>query len=490
MLMVGLTPPAVRAQTPLTTVRSATGLSRPVFVTHAPDDFERVFIVEQHTGRIKIMNLGSGSINPTPFLDVNGLSTGNEQGLLGLAFHPDYAGNGFFYVNFTAGDRTTHVRRYTVSANPDIADPSTATTVLTIFQPQSNHNGGWIGFGPDGYLYVATGDGGGGGDSGSGHTPGVGNGQDITNNLLGKLLRLDVNSDDFPADPVRNYAIPPGNPFVGVEGDDEIWAFGLRNPWRNAFDRETGDLWIADVGQNAWEELDFQPADSGGGENYGWRCREGAHDFNPTGDCSRIPFTEPIHEYSHGLGCSISGGYAYRGCAIPDLQGAYFFADFCSNSIWSLRYDGVSVSDFQNRTAELAPDVGSITSISSFGEDAFGEIYICDMFGGEVFKIVPDVPGGIVGEDCNENQVDDACDILAGTSRDVNGNGVPDECECVGDLDGDGTTGLSDLAILLAAYNTCTGDPGYNPDADIDDSGCVDLADLATLLADYDCLTP
>ena len=488
-IMFGLS--AAQAQTPLTSVRVASGLSRPVFVTHAPGDFGRVFIVEEHSGQIKILNLGSGTINSTPFLELTGLSGGNEQGLLGLAFHPDYASNGYFHVDFTASDGTTHVARYTVSADPDVADPNSALTLLTIAQPQTNHNAGWLSFGPDGYLYIATGDGGGAGDTGTGHTAGLGNAQDITDNRLGKLLRIDVNGDDFPGDPGRNYAIPPTNPFVGMTGDDEIWAFGLRNPWRDSFDRETGDLWIADVGQASWEEIDFQQAADAGGENYGWRCREGAHDYDTSGDCSQTPFTEPIYEYSHGGSrCAITGGYVYRGCAIPDLQGAYFFADYCSNQIWSLRYDGQTVSELTDRTAELTPDVGSIASISSFGEDAYGELYVCDL-GGEIFKIVPDVPGGIVGADCNANGIDDNCDLVAGTSADVNGNGVLDECECIGDLDADGDTDLSDLATLLGAYNACVGDPSYNAVADIDNSGCVNLSDLADLLGDYGCdVTP
>jgi glucose/arabinose dehydrogenase len=251
------------------TVRVATGLSRPAFVTSPPGDYERAFIVEQHTGRIKILNLDDNSLNGTPFLDIDGLATGNEQGLLGLAFHPNYAANGYFYVNLTVTGGTTEIRRYQVSADPDIADASSQTLVMTYGQPFSNHNGGWMGFGPDGYLYISAGDGGSGNDPGN-------RAQDITDQLLGKLLRIDVDGDEFPGDPNANYAVPPTNPFVGATGDDEIWAFGLRNPWRCSFDGLTGDLYIADVGQGAWEEIDFQSAASAGGENYGWRCMEGS----------------------------------------------------------------------------------------------------------------------------------------------------------------------------------------------------------------------
>lgn len=438
---------------PLTSVRVASGLARPLFATHAPGDYTRVFIVEQHTGEIEILNIRTGQLNADPFIDLGALleAGGNEQGLLGLAFHPDYENNGYFYVNYTAdagGD--TVVARYAVTDDPDIADPGSAFILLTIDQPQSNHNGGWMGFGPaDGYLYIASGDGGGGGDDEPGHTTGVGNGQDITDNLLGKMLRLDVNGDDFPGDPSRNYAIPPDNPFVGVTGDDEIWAFGLRNPWRCSFDRDTGDLWIADVGQNTWEEIDYQPADSAGGENYGWRCREGAHEFNTNGDCSLTPFTEPVHEYSHGgspFRCSITGGYVYRGCAIPTLRGRYFFADYCSNQIWSFIFDGEAVSDLMDHSAELdPPGEPSIASIASFGEDARGELYVCDLSGGEVFRIVP-VSETISPADFNCNGAVNTADLLSLLA-------VWGTCDgCIQDLNGDGEVGTADLLMLLGEW--------------------------------------
>ena len=257
------------------------GLNLPVTVENAGDGSGRIFIVQQ-TGQIRI--LSGGTLLPTPFLNISALvSCCGEQGLLGLAFHPDYANNGFFYVNYTnvAGD--TVVARYEVSAtDPNVADPNSAQTVLTQDQPFSNHNGGQLAFGPDGYLYIALGDGGSGGDPQD-------NGQNL-NTWLGKLLRVDVNGDDFPGDPNRNYAVPPDNPFVGIAGLDEIWAYGLRNPWRCTFDRVTGDLFIADVGQNAWEEINFQPASSGGGENYGWDVLEGAHCFEdiPQGSCNAL----------------------------------------------------------------------------------------------------------------------------------------------------------------------------------------------------------
>lgn len=423
-------PRAASADAALTTTLVANGLARPLFVTHAPGDFSRIFVIEQRVGtgttaRIRIVTLPDHTLLATPFLTVSGVSTGDEQGLLGLAFHPNYASNGYFYINYTDSGGTTRIVRYTVSADPNVADAASATAVLSISQPFANHNGGWMGFGPDGYLYISTGDG------GSANDPG--NRAQNKDLLLGKMLRIDVNGDDFPGDNTKNYSNPPDNPFVGAAGADEVWAYGLRNPWRPSFDRATGDLFIADVGQGTWEEIDFQPASSQGGENYGWRCMEGNHCTGQSGctcdiNCGNALLVCPIYEYNHnadGFSCSVTGGYVYRGCAIPDLVGTYFFADYCSNRIKSFRYDG-TISGLVDRTTELDPPGGAtITSITSFGEDAFGELYICDR-GGEVFKIIPVDPQG---PDCNANGRNDACDILAGSSTDCNGDGVPDDCQ-------------------------------------------------------------
>lgn len=394
------------AVTPLTTQLVTTGLTRPVYVVSPPGDTDRLFIIEQRAGamsnegRIRIYKKSTATLLSTPYLSISGLSTQNEQGLLGMAFHPDYSTNGYVYVNFTqgAGGGSTFVRRYQVSGNPDVANAASATPVLSFTQPQTNHNAGWMHFGPDGYLYIASGDGGNFNDSGTGHSIG-GNAQDITSNLLGKMLRIDVNTDGFPADANRNYGNPPDNPFVAgtfAAGDDEIWSYGLRNPWRNSFDRLTGDMYIGDVGQDAAEEVSYEPAGTGG-RNYGWRCFEGNSctglsgcDCNTsnTPDAPRIP---PIHAYSHpGAGvCAVTGGYVYRGSAIPSLQGAYFFADYCSNQIWSFKAVGGVATEFTERTTELdPPGAAAITDITSFGEDADGEIYICDQ-GGQIYKIVP-----------------------------------------------------------------------------------------------------
>jgi len=388
------------------TLRIATGLDRPVFLTAPPGDLGRVFVVEQHTGEILIMDLSDGSIDATPFLTVTGLSTGNEQGLLGLAFHPDYGVNGYFYVYFT--DPSSNVVRYEVSGDPDVADASSETPVLGFSQPAW----GWIGFGPDDYLYIASGDGGGTDDNDAGHTPETGNAQDITDNLLGKILRIDVDGDDFPADPDRNYGIPADNPFVDAVGDDEIWAYGLRNPWRPSFDRATGDLYIADVGQSRCEEVDVQPGSGAGGENYGWRLREGVI-ATPTGGVGGPPpgSIEPIFDYPHpgsagsepcsdpGAGFegrSITGGSVYRG-PIQELQGRYFFADYVTADLWSLRFDssdpslfnGTNYTDLTDHSGDprFIPDAGTIGSVSSFGEDDAGNLYVLDLSDGEVFFV-------------------------------------------------------------------------------------------------------
>ncbi|MFN0133399.1 MAG: PQQ-dependent sugar dehydrogenase [Phycisphaerales bacterium] len=384
-LVAGLAASA-QAQVGLTTVRLQTGLIRPTYVTAPPGDTSRLFIVEQrgsagvaNRADIRILDLATNTILPVPFLSVNGVTTGSEQGLLGLAFDPNYATNGRFFVNYTNAAGTTVIARYTATGgNPasNTADPASATTLLTQAQPFSNHNGGWIGFGPnDGYLYIALGDG------GSANDP-QGNGQSLVT-LLGKMLRIDVSG--------ATYSIPPSNPFFGsTSARQEIWAYGLRNHWRNSFDRATGDLYIADVGQNVIEEINFQPASTTAALNYGWRCYEGNNAFNLAGCAPAATMVFPIHTYTHAVGCSITGGYVYRGCAIPSLRGTYFFSDYCGNQIWSFRYTGGVVTQFTTRTTELAPGGGlSINAIVSYGEDANGELYIVDQGGGELYKIIP-----------------------------------------------------------------------------------------------------
>ena len=374
---------AAPASAVVSTVRVASGLTKPVFATAPVDDYTRLFILELG-GKIKILDQVTGQIAPTPFLTIADLSTGfAEQGLLGMAFHPEYSSNGQFFVSYVDHTGATRVDRHQVSGDAGVADP-TATNLLTIPHPQPNHNGGWLGFGPDGYLYAALGDGGGADDDDAGHTPGIGNAQDLTDNLFGKILRLDV---DQPS-AVRNYGIPASNPFVGIEGDDEIWAYGLRNPWRPSFDRATGDFWIGDVGQSTVEEIDFQPATSAGGENYGWRLREGTIATPATGIGGPKPdgAVDPIFEYLHqGQGKSVVGGYVYRG-PIEELQGKYFFGDTISGNVWTITFDGSDVEEFDGANFTSFMDVsrmlaptGGFQTLSSFGEDALGNLYIVEL---------------------------------------------------------------------------------------------------------------
>jgi glucose/arabinose dehydrogenase len=356
---------------------AAGGLDSPVAMAHADDGSGRLFIVEQ-PGRIRIYD--GAQLLPAPFLDIQSIvnSDASEQGLLGLAFDPDFASNGFFYVDYTGknGIGDTVVARYHVpQSTPNTADPASATPLLTIAQPEANHNGGELQFGPDGYMYISTGDGGGGGDAhGS-----IGNGQSL-NTLLGKILRIDVRNQN--AGDGLAYDIPADNPFVGTQGArGEIWAYGLRNPWRFSFDRATGDMFTGDVGQGSREEIDFQPSSSAGGENYGWRCREGTQPYNmSTPNCATAAFTAPILDYDHGNGrCAVTGGYRYRGGEFPQLQGVYFYGDFCNGQIWGALPSGASwVSTPLLDTNEL---------ISTFGEDEAGELYIADQGGGQIYRI-------------------------------------------------------------------------------------------------------
>ena len=346
-------------------------LASPVFLTAPPGD-DRLFIVER-AGRIVIVE--AGVVRAEPFLDIRPLVTsGGERGLLGMAFHPQYAVNGQFFVNYTDSDNaSTEVVRYTVSDDPAVADGSSRLSILSVTQPFANHNAGMLAFGPDGMLYVGLGDGGSTGDPL--------NHAQRPETLLGSMLRLDVDGG-------TPYAIPADNPFVGhPTARPEIWAYGLRNPWRYSFDRATGDLYIADVGERIHEEVNFQPVSSPGGQNYGWRIMEGIACYNPPSGCPTGGLTLPVHEYTHVDGCAITGGYVYRGSAVPAILGRYFYADFCTNWVRSILVsDGIAFG-LRDHMGEFGP----LPGIVSFGEDGHGELYTVSL-NGRVYRLVEPTP--------------------------------------------------------------------------------------------------
>ncbi len=358
--------PEAQAQA-LETPLVASGFSSPVGLFSPPNDpTNRLFVIQQ-AGRIRIIE--NGSTLPTDFINLTSLiSSGGERGLLGMAFHPDYQNNGKFYVSYTDTAGRSVIRQYMVSsADPNVADSSSGVTIYgPISQPAGNHNGGCIRFGGDGKLYFGLGDGGGAGDTAN-------NAQNL-NTPLGKMVRLDVD--------IAAPYIPSDNPFFGATpGLDEIWAYGLRNPWRFSFDRDTGDMWIGDVGQNQWEEVDFQPASSTGGENYGWRLKEGNNCYNPSSGCDPGGLTDPVHVYGHGGGnCSITGGYVARGPLLPNYAGRYFFADYCAGDLKSIDPSSPGVATNHDS------DVSISGFITSFGEDSNGDLY-CVVSAGRIYRI-------------------------------------------------------------------------------------------------------
>jgi glucose/arabinose dehydrogenase len=351
--------------------QSIGGFTSPVGITNANDGSGRIFVVEQG-GKIRIVK--NGAAQSTPFLDISArISSGGERGLLGLAFAPDYARRGVFYVDYTNPAGNTVISRFRRSAsNADAADPASEQVVITIAQPFANHNGGQLAFGRDGYLYVGMGDGGDAGDPG--------NRAQNTSELLGKILRIDVETGR-----PYTYTVPTSNPFVNRTGfRGEIWALGVRNPWRFSFDRLTADLFIADVGQGSFEEVDFQPSTSRGGENYGWRIMEGTHCFNPN-PCDMTGLTLPVVEYGHGAGdCSVTGGYVYRASGFPRMQGLYFYGDFCTGRIWGLR----RANNVWTNSLLLDTSI----SISAFGEDEAGNLYVASYNTGQIFQLVDNGP--------------------------------------------------------------------------------------------------
>ncbi|MEL6363820.1 MAG: PQQ-dependent sugar dehydrogenase [Pseudomonadota bacterium] len=362
--------------------RVGTGFSGPLFLAGKNDGTGRVLVV-QKGGRIRILDPDTGTIDPDPFLDLSGtISTASEQGLLGLAFAPDFATSGTLYIYVNAANTDSEIRGYQISASdPDTVDLTTEDVIMRFAQTAGNHNGGWIGFGPDGFLYIASGDGGGN----------TADARDISNKL-GTILRIDVTGDDFPGDDAADYAIPADNPYATGGGDPAIWAWGLRNPYRASFDDATGDLYIGDVGQNRVEEIDVIP--SGVGDvDFGWDRFEGTLAFNDTGGPAT---TSPVLEYDHGTdpdeGNSVTGGVVVRGDGPEGLQGLYFFGDFVRGNIWTVPVADLTPgstlfgTNLTNRNAELTPDVGAIDNPSAFGRDDDGGVYIVD-FDGDIFRI-------------------------------------------------------------------------------------------------------
>jgi glucose/arabinose dehydrogenase len=438
---------AALAQTPLLLEPVVTGLVRPVLATAPRGDLERLFVLEQ-AGRVRIVR--GGTLLPAPFLDLAALGIvtfGGEAGLLGLAFHPDYAANGHCYVFHNSPPwPSASVTRFTRSAaNPDVADPSSAVPMLSTPMVYGNHNGGMVAFGPDGMLWLAIGD---GGSSPPAWPDDPFNHAQRGDSLLGKMLRIDV---DHPQPPLQ-YGIPADNPFVGP-GDprDEIWALGCRNPWRFSFDRLTGDLWLADVG-GVREEVDFVPAGAPGGRNFGWSCMHGTWcSGSLVCPCNGPALTPPLYEYGDpGPQHAVIGGHVYRGVAIPDLRGAYFFADHMRVEVWSLRRAGTGVTQLTNRTAELAPPAPYVlVGPTAFGEDGYGELHLCDL-SGTVYRIVPATP------------------VQAG----VTGYGL-------------GTPGCSGAHVLSSPHSPVVGNPGFTlhcshaPPASLGLLAFASLADVA-----------
>lgn len=403
-------------------------------IANAGDD--RLFVVEK-AGRIRILQ-ANGQINNTAFLDISGqVSTDGERGLLGLVFHPDYPNNGYFFINYTNKDGNTVLARYQVaSGDPALADPNSESILLTINQPYDNHNGGDLNFGPDGYLYISTGDGGSGGDPQD-------KAQDLTT-LLGKILRIDVNSGPG-SDPDYSlgsgYTIPNDNPLIDGAGGtlDEIWALGLRNPWRFSFDRQSGDMWIGDVGQEQLEEINFEPAGSPGGLNYGWRCYEGSQTYNLTNCGAASSYTFPAYEYGHDVGCSVNGGYVYRGKDYPSLYGLYLYSDYCTGRIWSLKNEnGEWVSE------ELLRNAGG--QFVTMGEDKRGELYFGSL-NGSVYRVVD---AGCTSDD-SDLEIDDN-PIASGTYQ-------------AGDSLSSAGTVAADAEVTFIAGNTIVLEAGFQAQA-------------------------
>jgi glucose/arabinose dehydrogenase len=532
LAVLACAPGALAQQQKLRSELVVAGLTQPVWVGGAPGDPTRLYVIEkilpgQTVARIRVINdadTPTPTLNPVPFLEVSSVANnGIEQGLLAMAFHPDFASNGSFWFTFSRNPDWYWVlhRGQRSATNPDQADPTTEL-VWQIPHPRDNHYSGWLEFGNDGYLYTACGDGGGSNDDQPPSGDTTGNAQDTTNNKLGKIFRIDVdgwdnipgNADDdgVPADPTRNYRNPLDNPFFGVPGDDEIWAYGIRNAWRCGFDALTNELYVTDVGQNLQEEVTILPPV--GGLNLGWRCFEGNLETN-LGGCSPLPtpVVMPIITYGHfdnpvpplmNEGCAITGGVVYRGSLMPCFQGSYIFADWCSGDIFTFRKDASgAVTELLPRRDELdPPGAPQLNRPTSFGTDMFGEMYVVDQQGGEVFRILPN---GFEPpfDDCNANQVPDSCDIATGTSVDDDQNGVPDECitpvcDSVDFNLDELFPDVLDITDFLAVFagGVCDGqqptDPPCNSDIDFNNDDLfpdtLDVAALISVFAGGECI--
>lgn len=420
-----------------------TGLNVPVFGSAPPGQSGVLYVSEELNMAIKILDLQTKAIST--FIDLPGPNATGQGGLQNFAFHPEYATNGKFYMNvFDTQD--AHIKIYEAqrsTTNPMEADLGTLRQVLSFPNLSQSHNGGWLDFSPiDGYLYIATGDGGAIGP------PNAGLPAQNTNELKGKILRIDVDNDDFPEDQGRNYAIPTDNPFATGGGAPEVFALGLRHPFRNSFDKITGDLYIADVGSNRYEEINFLPAGTSGGQNYGWRAREGPFDNPQNSDPTPPGAIDPIHFYSRGTGAAIIAGGVYQGSAIPELQGHFIFGDFVMSKFWSFKYDGENVTEFVDRTTQLAkPGLSGYSTAPLFGTDADGEIYIFDINRGDIFKIIADP----MPADYNKDGAVSAADYT------VWRNTLGSNSLLVADGNGNGLVDQADYHVWMSDYSAGTG---------------------------------
>lgn len=510
LIVLSLVPLLAYGQYDIDLESIAVGYNQPTDIVNSGD--ARLFVVEKN-GKIKILYT-DGVQESTPYLDITSkVNSGGEKGLLGLAFAPDYSTTGLFYVNYTFirnDSLFTRIARFSVSSdNANVALASSEESLLEFYQPYSNHNGGQLEFGPDGYLYIATGDGGGGGDPNN-------NAQNRMS-FLGKLLRIDVSTTP--------YSIPGDNPFISDDlGLDEIWAYGLRNPWKFAFDAETGDLYIADVGQSAIEEVDFQPSNAPGGANYGWRCYEGTQPYQMS-QCAGIgAVVDPIFEYGHSDGCSITGGRVYRGNSFPNFEGKYILTDFCSGNYWLLWQENGVWQSFEG---------GFLASqIVAFGEDMWGEMYAVNTSNGNIYRVTEVSGESIEGSvswlsSCGSREavlelyepgtttLAHEYDVTIDPSGEFQINGVPLGTFDVflkvngylkktigtqtitpdtafsflsiipGDLNADNIINFNDVSLINSSFGKTAGDDGYNVLADLNCNGSVNFLDISLLGASF-----